>query len=223
MFVTNHPSLPMWPSIKQRQWIKCDIGLSILLDMWSRGKCFFKKFNISKSWHFKYFWHFVIFTWKNVGQLLYMIFFNELLHNICKNHKDFSLWWNLAKFIKNKHPTKGKKKKQGARTKVQTSKQHKKVESQGGKGTTKYQNPHQSLEAYLKEKGSKPNEPSPIVATHLEIEAAYAFFIVFGSTLIEHKISLGISKNKTFTSIGIPFSKLPLVFFYLVWYMVGTH
>jgi hypothetical protein len=34
---------------------------------------------------------------------------------------------------------------------------------------------------------------------------------------------LGISKNKTFTSIGIPFSKLPLVFFYLVWYMVGTH
>jgi hypothetical protein len=49
----------------------------------------------------------------------------------------------LPTFIKRQHPRKGDKKKQGARTKVQASKQPKRGELQGGKGTTNYQNLHQ--------------------------------------------------------------------------------
>jgi hypothetical protein len=49
-------------------------------------------------------------------------------------------------FIKIKHPRKGEKRK--TRTKVQASKQPIIGRSQGGKGTSKYQNLHQSLEAY---------------------------------------------------------------------------
>jgi hypothetical protein len=44
----------------------------------------------------------------------------------------------LPNFIKRKHPRKGGKKKQGARTKVQASKHPKRGGPQGGKGTTKY-------------------------------------------------------------------------------------
>jgi hypothetical protein len=43
----------------------------------------------------------------------------------------------LPNFIKRKHPRKGEKKKQGARTKVQASKHPKRGRPQGGKGTTK--------------------------------------------------------------------------------------
>jgi hypothetical protein len=47
-------------------------------------------------------------------------------------------------FIKRQHPRKGEEKKKGARTKVQASKQPKRGEAQGGKGTTNYQNLHQT-------------------------------------------------------------------------------
>jgi len=43
----------------------------------------------------------------------------------------------LPNFIERKHPRKGEKKKQGARTKVQASKQPNKGGSQGGMGTIK--------------------------------------------------------------------------------------
>jgi hypothetical protein len=59
----------------------------------------------------------------------------------------------LSNFIKRKHPRKGEKKKQGARTKVQASKQPKRGPPQGGKGITKYPNLYQSLEAYELHKG----------------------------------------------------------------------
>jgi hypothetical protein len=49
----------------------------------------------------------------------------------------------LPKFIKRKHPRKGKKNNKKARTKVHANKQRKR-----GKGTIKYQNLHQLLEAY---------------------------------------------------------------------------
>jgi hypothetical protein len=52
----------------------------------------------------------------------------------------------LPKFIK-------RKKKQGARTKVQASKQPKRGRPQGGKGTTKNQTFHQSHEAYQLKRG----------------------------------------------------------------------
>jgi hypothetical protein len=48
----------------------------------------------------------------------------------------------LPNFIKTKHPRKGEKKNQGARTKVQASKQPKRSGPQGGKGATKYHNLH---------------------------------------------------------------------------------
>jgi hypothetical protein len=44
--------------------------------------------------------------------------------------------------------------------------------------------------------GSESYEPSLAVTTHLEMEVACTFLIVFGGTLTEDKISLGISKNK---------------------------
>jgi hypothetical protein len=50
-------------------------------------------------------------------------------------------------FIKIKHPRKGQKRKTRT-SKVQASKQPKRGRPQGGKGTSKYQNLHQSLEAY---------------------------------------------------------------------------
>jgi hypothetical protein len=59
----------------------------------------------------------------------------------------------LSNFIKRKHPSKGEKKKQGTRTKVQASIQPKRGGPQGGKGTTKYRNLHQLLEAYQLKKG----------------------------------------------------------------------
>jgi hypothetical protein len=61
----------------------------------------------------------------------------------------------LPNFIKRKHPSprKGEKKKQGPRTKVQASKKPERSGPQGGKATTKYQNLHQSLEAYQLNKG----------------------------------------------------------------------
>jgi hypothetical protein len=45
----------------------------------------------------------------------------------------------LQNFIERKHPRKGEKRKQGARTEVQASKQSNKGMPQGGKGTTKNQ------------------------------------------------------------------------------------
>ncbi len=54
----------------------------------------------------------------------------------------------LPKFKKRKHPTKGEKKKQRARTKFQASRQPKRGMPQRGKGTTKYGNLHQLHEAY---------------------------------------------------------------------------
>jgi len=53
--------------------------------------------------------------------------------------------------IKRKHPRKGEKRKQGARTKVQACKQPKRGRPHGGNGTTKYRNFH--LEAYQLKKG----------------------------------------------------------------------
>jgi hypothetical protein len=47
----------------------------------------------------------------------------------------------LPNFKKGKHPRKGEKKKQGARNKVQASKQPKRCGPQEGKGTTKYPKP----------------------------------------------------------------------------------
>jgi hypothetical protein len=58
----------------------------------------------------------------------------------------------LLNFIKRKRPRKGEKKNQGAQTKVQANKQPKRGGSQGGKGTPKYRNLHQSLEAYQPKK-----------------------------------------------------------------------
>jgi hypothetical protein len=46
-------------------------------------------------------------------------------------------------FIKRQHPRKEEKKNQGARTKVQATKQPKGGGPQGGKGITNYQNLHQ--------------------------------------------------------------------------------
>jgi hypothetical protein len=75
------------------------------------------------------------------------------------------LWWNPVKLykkkapkkgrekVKRKHPSKGEEKKLGTRTKVQASMQPKRGRPQGGKGTTKYWNLHQLLEAYQLEKG----------------------------------------------------------------------
>jgi len=49
-------------------------------------------------------------------------------------------WWNPAKLYEKKSTQrKGEQKKQGARTKVQASKQPKRGGPQGGKGTTKNQ------------------------------------------------------------------------------------
>jgi hypothetical protein len=54
----------------------------------------------------------------------------------------------LPDFIKRKHPKKGEKKKQGARTKVQTNKQLKRGGPPGGNGTTKNGTFLQSHEGY---------------------------------------------------------------------------
>ncbi len=54
----------------------------------------------------------------------------------------------LPNFIKRKHLRKGEKKKQRGRTKVHASKQPKKGMRHEEKGTIKYQNLHQSREAY---------------------------------------------------------------------------
>jgi len=75
------------------------------------------------------------------------------------------LWWNPVKLykkkapkkgqekVKRKHPSKGEKKKLGRRFKVQASIQPKRGGPQGGKGTTKYWNHKQLLEAYQLKKG----------------------------------------------------------------------
>jgi len=60
---------------------------------------------------------------------------------------------NPVKLIKRKHPRKGEKNKQGARTEVQASKRPKRSRPQGRKGTTEYRNLHQLLEAYQVKKG----------------------------------------------------------------------
>ncbi len=54
----------------------------------------------------------------------------------------------LPNFIKRKHPRKEEKKKQSARTSVQSCKRASKNEPHGGKETTKYRNLHQWHEAY---------------------------------------------------------------------------
>jgi hypothetical protein len=59
----------------------------------------------------------------------------------------------LPNFIERKHPRKGEKRKQGARTIVQASKQPNKGGSQGGKGTIKNQTLHHSHEANQLKKG----------------------------------------------------------------------
>ncbi len=66
----------------------------------------------------------------------------------------------LPNFIKWKRPRKGGKKKQGASTKVQASKQPKRGEPQGGNGTTKNWTLQQQLheEHQLKTGGGKPNK-----------------------------------------------------------------
>jgi hypothetical protein len=59
----------------------------------------------------------------------------------------------LPDSIKRKHSRKGEKKKQGASTKVQASKQPKRGEPQGGKGTTKNWTLQHLHEAYQLKKG----------------------------------------------------------------------
>jgi hypothetical protein len=58
----------------------------------------------------------------------------------------------LPNFLKRKHPRKEEKKKQGARTKVEDSKQPKRSRPQGGKGTTKNQTLHPSFSQLIKKK-----------------------------------------------------------------------
>jgi hypothetical protein len=78
----------------------------------------------------------------------------------------------LQNSIKRKHPRKGEKMKQTARTtKVQASKQPK------GKGTTKYQNLHQLREAYCLKKGElsphktpSPEEHFPAATARIQME-----------------------------------------------------
>ncbi len=91
-------------------------------------------------------------------------------------------WWNRPTFIKKKAPKKGREnKKQGARTKVQASKQPKRGRPQGRKGTTKYSNFHQSAWSIsTKERGGKLDkttslkELSPAITVHLKMQAACA-------------------------------------------------
>ncbi len=54
----------------------------------------------------------------------------------------------LPNFIKRKHPRKGEKYKQTARTKVQANKEPKRGVPHGGNGTIQYRNFHQSCEEY---------------------------------------------------------------------------
>jgi hypothetical protein len=88
--------------------------------------------------------------------LKYMVFGTCIIYK-----PDFTKWWwTLPNFIKIKHPRKGEKKKQGARTNDQASKQLKR-DGPRGKGTTENQTLHQSCEAYqlkrLKRGGGKPH------------------------------------------------------------------
>ncbi len=81
---------------------------------------------------------------KEVALCMWRVFFPSQEH--CSI--GFQLW-NPTKLHKKKAPKKGREKKQGAKTKkVQANKQPKRGGSQGGKGTPKYRNLHQSLEAY---------------------------------------------------------------------------
>jgi hypothetical protein len=88
-----------------------------------------------------------------------------------------------ANLYKKKAPKKGREnKKQGARTKVQASKQPKRGRPQGRKGTTKYCNFHQSaMSISTKERGGKLDkstslkELSPAITVHLEMEVARTF------------------------------------------------
>jgi hypothetical protein len=59
----------------------------------------------------------------------------------------------LPNFIERKHPRKGEKRKQGARTEGQASKQPNKGGPQGEKGTIKNRTLHQSHEANQLKKG----------------------------------------------------------------------
>jgi hypothetical protein len=59
----------------------------------------------------------------------------------------------ITHLVERKHPSKGEEKKQGARTKVQASKQPKRGGPQGGNGTTTYQKLNQLQEAYQQKKG----------------------------------------------------------------------
>jgi hypothetical protein len=85
-----------------------------------------------------------------------------------------------ANLYKKKAPKKGRgNKKQGARTKVQASKQPKIGRPQGEKGTLKYPNFHESAWSIsIKERGGKVDkstslkEPSLAITVHLKMEAA---------------------------------------------------
>jgi hypothetical protein len=59
----------------------------------------------------------------------------------------------VPNFIKRKHPRKGEKKNQSARTRVQADKRPQRGEANGGKETTEYGNLHWSHEAYQLKKG----------------------------------------------------------------------
>ncbi len=59
------------------------------------------------------------------------------------------MWGNPAKLYRKKAPKKGIEKEEGARTQVQASKQPKRGEPQGGKGTTKNRTLHQTHEKTL--------------------------------------------------------------------------
>jgi hypothetical protein len=100
-----------------------------------------------------------------------------VLRSTCLRISDCLIDETLPNFIKRKYSRKGEKKKQEARTKVQASKQPKRGGPCGDKGTTKYPNLHQLLEAYPLEKGGgKPDktpsleEPSPAITVCLEME-----------------------------------------------------
>ncbi len=70
----------------------------------------------------------------------------QLQSTLCMNMSK-SYRWNPAKLIERKHPRRERKRKQGARTKVQENKQPNKGGPQGGKGTTKNWTLHQLHEA----------------------------------------------------------------------------
>jgi hypothetical protein len=103
--------------------------------------------------------------------------------------------WNPAKLYRKKAPLKGEKRKQGARTKVQASKQPSKGGPQGGKGTTKNWTLHQLHEANKKKwkGGRKPHvtpsleEPSHAITACLDMEAVCTLYNAIDTSVYTHQ------------------------------------